>query len=136
MHRLLLLFACFVAASGGSMSSIDLYWVFSDISQFSAIPGILYFLFFMRKRRGVPMIIFLILLISFLFDFGTFIYIKYFKPNSYFGSNWWVILNFFLISALFKVSSETFHAGIQSWVNIESSEYDSLMLFRIVKETG
>lgn len=90
------------------MSSIDFYWVFADISRFSGVLGVLYFVFFMRKGRGISLIVFLILLASFLFDFGIDIYVKYIYPNSYFGSNWWLIINFLLMSALFYRLLERF----------------------------
>lgn len=95
------------------MTSSDIYWVLSDINRFSAVPGILFFLFALRGWRSNAAIIFYILFISFFFDFTIFIYIKYFYPNSYFGSNWWIIINYFLMSWFFVRVIPPYKALIQ-----------------------
>ncbi|MEM7298365.1 MAG: hypothetical protein AAF391_08885 [Bacteroidota bacterium] len=83
------------------MTSSDFFFLCADVNRFSAVAGILYFLFFIRKWKSVEAIIFYVLFISFAFDFGIYIYIKYYYPNSYYGSNWWIILNYGLMSWLF-----------------------------------
>jgi len=86
------------------LEKIDAIFTLADLNRFSGIPGVLYFLLFIRKWKSVSAIIFYILLISFLFDFGIYIYIKYIYPNSYFGSNCWKLLNYALMSWFFFVS--------------------------------
>lgn len=71
------------------------------VNRFSGLPAVLYFLFFIREWKTAKAIIFYIVFISFGFDFGIYIFIKYFYPNSYIGSNWWVITNYFLMSWCF-----------------------------------
>lgn len=83
------------------MTTSDFMDLFYMVNRFSGLPAVLYFLFFIKEWKTVKAIIFYIVFISFAFDFGIYIFIKYFYPNSYIGSNWWVILNYFLMSWCF-----------------------------------
>ncbi|MEQ8907091.1 hypothetical protein [Ekhidna sp.] len=83
------------------MTSSDIYWIFADLNRYSGVPGVLFFLFFIRQWKSNAAIIFYILFVSFIFDFSIYIYIKHFYPNSYIGSNWWVIVNYGLMSWFF-----------------------------------
>lgn len=83
------------------MTSSDVFWILADLNRYSGIPGILFFLFFIRKWKSNEAILFYILFASFFFDFSIYIYIKHFYPNSYIGSNWWIIINYGLMSWFF-----------------------------------
>ncbi len=72
-----------------------------EISRYSALPGILFFLFVSFNRGQNTRIAFYILLASFLADFSNYFFIRYVYPNSFIISNAWYLLNYVIVSFLF-----------------------------------
>ena len=68
---------------------------------FSGVPGVVYFLLVRQKLNSIAGTLFFILLISFLADFGSEIYVKYVFPNSYPIGNTWHLINYIFVSILF-----------------------------------
>lgn len=71
------------------------------INTYSGVPGILFFLIFLRGEKGNSRIIFYIILASFLADIISYYFIRYVYPNSYLITTPWHIINYFLLSWLF-----------------------------------
>ena len=73
-----------------------------ELSRFSSLAGILYFLMAMKSWKRVSGIIFLILLSSFLADNFNYFFIRLIYPNSFIIGNLWYLLNFILSIFLFS----------------------------------
>lgn len=71
------------------------------ISQVSAIPGVVFFLIFLRSNRSNTRIVFFILLASAVADVSNYYFIRYVYPNSYIISNTWYLVNYVLMTWLF-----------------------------------
>lgn len=83
------------------MNYIEVIEVFSQFNKYTGLPGIVYFIFFLREWKTVSGILFYILLASFLGDNLGYIYAKYFYPNNYPILNAWHFGNFLLVAWLF-----------------------------------
>lgn len=83
------------------MDISDLVSELIEFNRYSGLAGVAYFLFFIKNWKSFSALIFYILLVSLLFDLGIYTYIKYIYPNSYYGSNWWILVNYFFMSWLF-----------------------------------
>lgn len=77
--------------------SDSFYYTVLEINRYSGVPGILFFLLFVRGDHKYSKIVFFILLASFLADFSNFFFIRYVYQNSYIISNSWYLLNFVLV---------------------------------------
>ena len=76
----------------------NIYFVLLEISRYSACLGVFYYLFFLKKRERAPCVIFSVLVISFLFDFANYFFIRHVYPNSFLLGNTWRMLNHGLMS--------------------------------------
>lgn len=72
-----------------------------EFNRYSALPGIVFSVFFLKDWKNSAGIVFYILLASFAADLISFLYAKYVFANSYPIANLWYILNYFLVIWLF-----------------------------------
>lgn len=81
---------------------MDILWSwFVDLSRLSALAGGLYYIFF-KKANPIQRLVFLLLCISFLADNINYFFIRLIDQNSFYVGNIYVILDFFLVVALFQ----------------------------------
>lgn len=83
------------------MSSSEIAEVVFQINKYTGLPGILFFLGFLRTKKSNTRIVFYVLLASFLGDVAADLYIKYIFQNSHLVGQIWVITNYLLLSWLF-----------------------------------
>ena len=83
------------------MSKSDFVQWLIQFNQSSGLPGVLYFLFFIRQWKSLEGVVFYVLLASLTADVGGYFFIHFVFPNSHGISNSWHVLNYFLISWLF-----------------------------------
>ena len=76
-------------------------WLY-HLNGFSAIAGILFFIYVRKSLKSVSGIIFIILLVSFLADNINYFFIRFVYPNGFIVGNLWIITNYFLMMWLFK----------------------------------
>ncbi len=79
----------------------NIYYSLLEVSRYSGVPGILYFLLFSKKKDKCIKIVFYILLASFLADFFNYFFIRLVYKNGFIISNSWVIINFILVTWYF-----------------------------------
>lgn len=75
--------------------------VLAEFNRYSALPGVVFFFFSKKSLNSTSGILFLVILASFLGDFGGYVYAKYVFPNNYGIGNSWHIVNFILLSLFF-----------------------------------
>ncbi|MEP1096758.1 MAG: hypothetical protein ABJG78_16695 [Cyclobacteriaceae bacterium] len=83
------------------MSSDEIAEFIFQINRFSGVPGILFFIGFLLKKKGNIRIVFYVLLASLLADTAIHYYTKYVYPNSHLIGTIWVITDYFLVSWMF-----------------------------------
>lgn len=74
---------------------------FRTLNRFSGVPGVLYFLLFMRNWRALSGIIFTLVFISFFADNANYFFIRFVYPNSYIIGGTWHLMHFFIAMVLF-----------------------------------
>lgn len=83
------------------MNFTDFIEALIEFNRYSALPGIVFFLFFHKNWKDSAGIIFYILLISFSADLVSYLYAKHITSNSYAIANFWYIGNYLLVLWLF-----------------------------------
>ncbi len=83
------------------MTFSDIVELVIQLSRYTSIPGIVFFLLFSKKLNIIPRILFFILLASFLSDFLGYAYSKYVFPNNHPIINVWHFTNCLLVTYLF-----------------------------------
>ncbi len=79
----------------------ELYYALQEISKYSGVPGILFFMLFMKEKSTITRIVFFILLASFIADFSNYFFMKYVYKNGFVITNSWHIINFLFVSWYF-----------------------------------
>lgn len=83
------------------MTFLEIVNVLGEFNRYSGVPGILFFLLFIKSSKQNIRIVFLILLASFLADFSNYFFIRYVYRNGYIINNSWALINYFLVSLLY-----------------------------------
>lgn len=77
-------------------------WIL-NFNSFSALAGMLYFIIFMRSRRDLAGIIFLVLTVSFIADNLNYFFVRFIYPNSFIIGNSWYIIDYLINAIIFSV---------------------------------
>ncbi|WP_425389658.1 hypothetical protein [Ekhidna sp.] len=73
-----------------------------DLSMFSGISGILFFIYGRKHRTNVSTVLVIILVLSFLADTSNYFFVRLILQNSYIIGNIWLIANYFAMLWLFS----------------------------------
>lgn len=117
------------------MSSLELFDIVREINRYSGLPGIVFFMFFMKSTSANTRIVFYILLASFLADFVNFFVIKFIFRNGFIITNSWYIINYFLVSWLFLklIPKRRMFVLLLSAVFIAGSVFSSIFYFSFLE---
>lgn len=91
----------FLSKRIGRLNFIEFIEVLIEFNRYSALPGIIFSLFFLKNWKDSAGIIFYILLASFSADFVSYLYAKHVTPNSYIIANAWYCVNYLLVVWLY-----------------------------------